>query len=376
MPGTLWGRLPLAESEYDTYNQEEAHLQSNLDRNIVDKTPEMDQSKVRERSTRVFGAPLGPGELPRDHPSRVYQDPSKFGSITFNKEQKVVEITLHKHGMWLTAAEKEYMRSCLKLDKTRGQHVKAGTSRHDYVDVTRTDMWRCPLTSCTYRPLNQRNLKQSLRAHCGAYHKTKYKYRYRFKTQYGWGVFEYPIPEEIPLDRAEVAQPEQMAREQRGEVLRAQAKAHIDVCPTHPNPQNPVMPRQTVPTAPKTPAPGKRYEAPKPKSLVAQGTRYRRRRTEEDQPKLFQWIASHTVQPKENQRHPAPGQNSAGSSTDMRNVPEGTPTQPSQWDARRDNNAYRPLVDNIHHPEETGDTSRQAEHETADDWWAPVIHDE
>ena len=96
------------------------------------------------------------------------------------------------------------MRVCLRPEKIRGKgaRVRTGTHRRDYADVTRAQMVRCHLSSRSYRPINKRNLRQSLKAHSKTYHRTDYTYANRFKMQPGgMGTFVFPLPVEGPSNQ-------------------------------------------------------------------------------------------------------------------------------------------------------------------------------
>ena len=140
-------------------------------------------------------------------------------------------------------------------------------------------MTRCPLKSCTCRPPNTRALRQSLRAHCGAYHKTAYRYRYRFPIQRGCGEFAYP-PEPEAEGSQNAPQGAVGVEERPGMVSQIQqigtgqvGRSREDVS------QNvaPQVPDQVV---------GHTVRCPQATRLVNDGTRYRRGRRTDGQPKL------------------------------------------------------------------------------------------
>ena len=329
---------------------------------------------------RVFGAPPEQGDLPRDHPSRVYRDPTIFGSVVTNKEQHVVTITLRRHLLCLTEAERNYMRSCLKPDKGRGRgSSRTGTSRHDFVDITRTEMLRCPLSSCSYRPLNSRSLRQSIRAHCGAYHKTAYQYVYRYLGQQGWAEYKYPPdPEPVQMQAQILSTPPQgEQKETTGERAAEQQQPQPLVHPesqescakTAKNTGTSGRGESTQGSTAVSARDGGKTEASKGRQLVAGGTRYRRGRLADEQPRLLTWMQARALEKETEQRMqgglvPKDPEWGSGAKTSQ---------PPMKWSDRYDKNVSTPLEPL--YATQNMDISSAEVQETQEDWWNDMICD-
>ena len=81
----------------------------------------------------------------------------------------------------------------------------------------------------------------------------------------------------------------------RGEAHRAQAKYHMSVG----NQEAELAPQeQIVPTAPCANQKGKSKDDSCARTLVINGTRYRRGKTEKGQPKLLAWMADRAIERK------------------------------------------------------------------------------
>ena len=261
------------------------------------------------------------------------------------------------------------MRDCLKPPRGGRRTGRLGTGRHDFVDVTRQGMMRCPLSSCSYRPLNMRSLRRSLKVHCGAYHKTVYRYIYRFPNQQGWGEFTYPTD---PIAEEGLgATQETVSRDSHTEHP-PQPQIGGGRSPRRPSqeasPVNPTVPRRMNEGA--SSSTGMECTTGG-KTLVDKGTRLRRGRRTEGQPKLLPWIQAREIEKIIEQRT-AGGLVPKNPEWNERKEPH----KHTEWSQRYDKNANTPLHTQpvIRMLEDQYNTS--SPQETQEDWWNDLVRDE
>ena len=134
----------------------------------------------------------GPRQRQRDTQEVVFENPTKFGEVKVDRQASAISLKLHKHLTLLRKEENQYMKKC--LEPFRGKKRNTGKFRHDYHDRTKKYQLRCPLASCGYRSINQKKNPQSLRGHCGEFHRSPYTYIYSFQTPSGEREVRHPDP--------------------------------------------------------------------------------------------------------------------------------------------------------------------------------------
>ena len=323
-------------------------------------------NKLDQPQTQSSHHQTGVESIPRDHPAVVHKDPSVYGKVQISRENYTIDITLNRHNLRFTADERQYMRECLKPDRHAPSNstTRTGVNRHDFVDVTKADMYRCPLPSCSYRPINTKNLRQSIKSHCGAYHRTAYTYTYRFKIQGRWTSLIYPLPptgiQPTPQTNTE-----------------GHCESLTEHAPTQKNTGAPTLEQSGVggrtPYETQTLATGrgknKQNKGPEQvkgaqkgrrKVSAEKGPRDRRSRLEPNQPTLMSWINARRLE-KEVEERTA----SAPPLKDPNWGPFRADEHRRDQRERYDRNTCLPL--------RPGDT---APGETQDDWWESVMQDE
>ena len=95
-------------------------------------------------------------KLSQDNEQVVFRNPSRFGDVQYNYSSRTIEIQLYKVPTELTREEKKFIIQCERDGRTL---------RAKYHDINLKDMIRCPLSSCRYTIINNKNIGQSLGIH-------------------------------------------------------------------------------------------------------------------------------------------------------------------------------------------------------------------
>jgi len=99
-----------------------------------------------------------------------------YGKINEDKNDKITYVKLYRHKVALTQEE-----------------INNQYKEKNPINLDQNKMFRCPLESCEYKPLNTYSIEANLLQHCEIYHtKDNKQYNFAYQTQYGWKEIIYP----------------------------------------------------------------------------------------------------------------------------------------------------------------------------------------
>ena len=144
-----------------------------------------DSSDMGRVSVQRRRAALGAVDLPSAVPAEVFKRPEVFGTITSLSEPRNFEVTILRHAILITGAEKTHMR---RIASTHS------LTRYEFTNPNVGYMFRCPMASCRFGTLNQRNGKQAARAHFREFHKDGATYHIKIESRVGFTHLTFPDP--------------------------------------------------------------------------------------------------------------------------------------------------------------------------------------